>query len=123
MLHQELPSIDVAPLDGASRWLIPALVGAAALTGALLAWMLGYPLVAGLLVAAGLIGAAAMHLAGRRARPLAPTVEGLSSGPDYSIVGSTLGLSREPAALTDSDGGLLIANSAYRERFGGPAHH
>jgi len=119
MLHQELPSIDVTPLDGASRWLVPALVGGAALTGALLAWMLGFPLVAGLFVAGGLVGATAVALADKRTRPHAPPVKGLNLAPDYSIVGSTLGLSREPAALTDSDGGLLIANSAYRERFGG----
>jgi two-component system cell cycle sensor histidine kinase/response regulator CckA len=119
MLHQELPSIDVTPLDGASRWLVPALVGGAALTGALLAWMLGSSLGAGLFAAAGLVGVAVAALAGKRARPLAPEVGCLNLSPDYSIVGSTLGLSKEPAALTDSEGGLLVANGAYRERFGG----
>jgi two-component system cell cycle sensor histidine kinase/response regulator CckA len=40
-------------------------------------------------------------------------------GPDYSLVGSALGLSREPTALTTSEGSLLIVNAAYREHFGG----
>ena len=48
MLHQELPQADVTPLDGVSRWLMPALVSGAAWSGAVLAWLFGYPLVAGL---------------------------------------------------------------------------
>src|SRR5688572_23728421 len=119
MLHQELPSIDVLPLDGAPRWLVPALVVGAALTGALLAWLLGYPLAAAGFVVAGLVGATAVKLADRRSRPAFVQSGTLSLAPDYSVIGSTLGLSREPAALTNSDGGLLIANSAYRDRFGG----
>ena len=119
MLHQELPSADVTPLDGATRWLVPVLVGGAALTGALLAWLLGYSLVAAGFVVAGLVGAAAVKLADKRSEPAIPQAAALSLAPDYSVIGSTLGLSREPAALTNSNGGLLIANSAYRDRFGG----
>ncbi|MBA3511325.1 response regulator [Sphingomonas sp.] len=119
MLHQELPAIDASSLDGVSRWLVPALVGAAALTGALLAWLLGYPLVAAGIAVAGLAGAIAVRLADRRSEPAIPQSATLSLAPDYSVIGSTLGLSREPAALTDCDGGLLVANSAYRDRFGG----
>ncbi len=118
MLHQELPSADLTPLDGATRWLVPALVGGAALTGALLAWLLGYPLVAGAFVVAGLVGAVAVKLADKRSAPAIPQAGVLNLAPDYSVIGSTLGLSRQPAALTNSDGGLLIANSAYRDRFG-----
>ena len=40
-------------------------------------------------------------------------------GPDFSLVGSTLGLSRDPTALTSSEGSVLVVNNAYRERFGG----
>ena len=43
----------------------------------------------------------------------------MSLGPDYSLVGSALGLSRDPTALTTSEGSLLIVNAAYRDRFGG----
>ena len=48
-----------------------------------------------------------------------PIGEPLSVGPDFSLVGSTIGLCAEPVALTSAEGSLLIANSAYRERFGG----
>jgi two-component system cell cycle sensor histidine kinase/response regulator CckA len=117
MLHQELPAIDATPLDGVSRWLMPALVGGAALTGALLLWLLDYPLVAGSFALAGLAAALAAAHWDQRAKP--PAVESLSLSPDYSIIGSALGLTREPAALTDGEGNLLIANIAYRDRFGG----
>ena len=120
MLHQELPLTDATPLDGVSRWLVPALVGGAAASGALLAWLLGFPLVAMALLAAGLAGAGGLALADRgagTAMPSAP-VHGLALTSDYSLVGAALGLTREPAAVTSSEGALLIANSAYRERFG-----
>ena len=117
MLYQELPPVDQAPLDGAAPWLIPALALGAGLTGALLAAMLGYLLPAGLLVAAGLVGAVALRLTEARAKP--PVVEPVSLAPDYGILGSALGLSRDPAALTSGEGSLLVANSAYRDRFGG----
>jgi two-component system cell cycle sensor histidine kinase/response regulator CckA len=45
--------------------------------------------------------------------------ESMVMGPDYAVVGSALSLSGDPAALTTSEGSLLIVNSAYRERFGG----
>src|SRR5262249_12410114 len=47
------------------------------------------------------------------------TDEPLVVGPDYSLLGAALGLSREPTALTTGEGALLIVNSEYRERFGG----
>jgi two-component system cell cycle sensor histidine kinase/response regulator CckA len=118
VLHQELPSTDLTPLDGVSRWLVPALVGGAALTVAVLLWLLGLPLAAGVLAVVGVTSVPVLkRWETTRAAP--PAIAGLSLGPDYSIIGSALGLSREPAALTDSDGKLLIANSAYRDRFGG----
>ncbi|HUE78619.1 MAG TPA: response regulator [Sphingomicrobium sp.] len=109
--------IDVNPLGGVSRWLLPVLAGGAALTGGLLLWLLGYPLAGGLFAAAGVAAAAVLDR--REARAKLPAVEGLSLAPDYAVIGSTLGLSREPAALTDSEGEPLIVNSAYRDRFGG----
>src|SRR5829696_9015325 len=117
MLYQELPSIDATPLDGGSRWLMPALLGGAALTAASLSWLLGYPMVAAGVAAVGLVGAIAVLLAEKRAD--LPAVEPLGVAPDYSVIGSTLGLSPEPAVLTSGEGSVLIANGAYRERFGG----
>ncbi len=119
MLYQELPSIDSAPLDGVSRWLTPALVGGAALTGSLLAWLVGYPLAAAAFIAGGLIGATATAFKWPAKRAALPATDTLSLGPDYSVIGSTLGLTREPAVLTSGEGSVLIANSAYRDRFGG----
>ncbi|MEO8547626.1 MAG: response regulator [Sphingomicrobium sp.] len=98
---------------------MPALVGGAALTGALLLWLVGLPLASGLLAAAGVASVPILKRweAARAVPP--PAIDELGSAPDYAIVGSALGLTREPAALTDGDGKLLIANSAYRDRFGG----
>ena len=72
---------------------------------------------AGLFALSGLVGAPAAAFLDKRPQP--PAVEKLSLAPDYSVIGATLGLTREPAALTDGEGNLLIANSAYRDRFGG----
>src|SRR6266576_6115224 len=107
MLYQELPRIESTRLDGWGRWLIPALVIAAAATIALLLLIVGQPLFAGASLVAGLIGAAIVQL---RARPVVTSTEPLAVGPDYSLLGSALGLSREPTALTNSAGSLLIAN-------------
>ena len=116
MLHQELPTLDIKPLDGAARWLMPALLGGAALTGALLFWLIGQPLIGGLFVVGCGALAAIMILLDRR--PQGGTVETLVAGPDYAILGSALGLIDNAAALTGGEGDLLIANAAYRERFG-----
>src|SRR3982750_2880966 len=116
MLYQELPRIESSPLDGWGRWLAPAVVTGAGLTAAVLLLLIGQPLFAGGAVLAGLAIAAFIYL--RTPKAITPG-EPLIVGPDYSLVGSALGLSREPTALTTSEGSLLIVNSAYRERFGG----
>src|SRR6478672_2265042 len=115
MLYQELPRIDSTPLDGWGRWLVPAVVGAAAVTAALFLILAGLPLVGGAAILAGIGGiAAVLRKSGERKSHAEP----LEVGPDYSLVGSALGLSRDPVALTDGEGSLLVVNSAYRERFG-----
>jgi two-component system cell cycle sensor histidine kinase/response regulator CckA len=116
MLYQELPTIDSAPLDGWGRWLAPALIAAAALTAALVLLLLRQPWVAAGAFVAGLAGAALARLRPARREE---TPEPLATGPDYALVGSVLGLSDDPVALTTGEGSLLLVNAAYRERFGG----
>jgi two-component system cell cycle sensor histidine kinase/response regulator CckA len=116
MLHQELPQIDSSPLDGWGSWLAPALIAGAALSAALLLLVLGLPGYAGMTAAAGALAGGATYWRGSRAQPVR---EAIVTGPDYALVGSALGMCREAAALTAEDGSLLIANSAYSERFGG----
>jgi two-component system, cell cycle sensor histidine kinase and response regulator CckA len=116
MLYQALPRIESTPLDGWSRWLVPALVLGAALSTALVLLLADLPLLAGVAAAAG---AAAALVSRLRTRPHPLPAEPLVAGPDYSVVGAALGLAKEAAALTTGEGSLLIANAAYRERFGG----
>ncbi|MGH6783988.1 MAG: PAS domain-containing protein, partial [Sphingomicrobium sp.] len=82
---------------------------------AILLLLAGQPLLGG---AAAVGGAIAAAIAGRSVRESGGAGPGLAAGPDFSLVGSAMGLAREPAALTDGEGRLLIANAAYRERFG-----
>ncbi|MEA3068215.1 MAG: two-component system, cell cycle sensor histidine kinase and response regulator CckA, partial [Sphingomonadales bacterium] len=118
MLYQELPRIDSTPLDGWGRWFVSALIAAAAVTAAVVLLLVGHPMLGGLAVSAGAV-AAAFTLRGSGV--LAVPAEALAGGPDYSLVGSALGLSRDPVALTDGEGGLLVVNTPYRERFGSVA--
>src|SRR5438445_10603739 len=118
MLYQELPRSDSTPLDGWVAWLTPALSGAAGLTAAVILLLVGHIALAGIALLAG-IGAAA--LAFRRPDSAEASSESLVGGPDYSLVGAALGLSRDPVALTDGEGTMLVVNAAYRERFGGAA--
>jgi two-component system cell cycle sensor histidine kinase/response regulator CckA len=118
MLYQELPRIDSTPLDRWGRWLAPTLAAATALTAALLLLLVGYPVVAGLATLTG-FGAAVILL--RKPSTIASAAEAIVAGPDYSLLGSALGLSRDPVALTNGEGSLLVVNAAYRERFGGTA--
>ena len=115
MLYQELPRIDSTPLDGWSRWLASALAGAAGITAAFVLALAGYPRIGGLAVLAGAV--TAILLLRRPAAPAAPAGP-LVGGPDYSLVGSTLGLSQDPVALTSGEGSLLVVNATYRGRFG-----
>ena len=116
MLYQELPRIESTPLDRWARWLAPALVFGAGLSAALILLLLGQPLFAG---GAVVIGATGALLAYVRTPARRIAAEPLVAGPDYSVVGAALGLAREPAALTNGEGSVLIANAAYRNRFDG----
>jgi two-component system, cell cycle sensor histidine kinase and response regulator CckA len=115
VLYQELPRIESSGLE-ASRWLVPALVVGAGLTVALFLLLGGQLLFGTAAIFAALAGAAFFYF---KTPTELPSDEPLIIGPDYSLLGSALALSREPVALTTSEGSLLIVNSAYRERFGG----
>ncbi|WP_230558738.1 hypothetical protein, partial [Sphingomonas segetis] len=95
---------------------MPALVGGAAASAAILLLLLGQPLIAGALTLAGAAAAAFAYLR-TPANPAA--AEPLVVGPDFALLGSALGLSSDPVALTTGEGSLLLVNGAYRERFGG----
>ncbi|HET8749597.1 MAG TPA: response regulator [Sphingomicrobium sp.] len=116
MLYQELPRIESTPLDGWERGLAPALIVGAAATVALLLFLIAQPLIAGGVLLAGLVVAGFAY--GRSPAPSAPS-EPLLPGPDYALLGSALGLSGDPVALTTAEGSLLLVNAVYRERFGG----
>ena len=116
MLYQELPAIESTRLDGWGRWLAPALIVGAGATAAILLLFARQPLIAGAIAIAGLVSAAVAYL--RSGSSPAPA-GALVVGPDYALLGSALGLSGDPVALTTSEGSLLLVNLAYRERFGG----
>jgi two-component system, cell cycle sensor histidine kinase and response regulator CckA len=114
MLYQELPRIDSTSLDGMGRWLAPLLVAAGAATAGIILLLVGYPWIAAAVLVIGMIAAI---LSSRQYARQVSLGEPLVAGPDYSLVGSALSLSRDPVALTDGDGSVLVVNSAYRERF------
>ncbi len=116
MFHQELPDIAIGPDGAADRWLLPVIGAALAMTAAALLWMGGMLLAAGLvlLVGLGVIGLATW----RKERSAPAPTESLAGSPDFSLVGSSLALCSESAAITSADGTLLVANTVYRERFG-----
>jgi two-component system cell cycle sensor histidine kinase/response regulator CckA len=116
MLHQELPSIESAALDGWGRWIAPALIVAGSITIAVLLLIAGKPLVAAALVVLAAVAVAILFY--RQPQPSRPSGP-LVVGPDYALLGSALGLSTDPVALTTGEGSLLLVNAAFRERFGG----
>lgn len=116
MLYQELPKIGSTPLDRWGRWLVPAVIAGAAITAGILLLLIGQLWLA---AAALFLGSAAAAFAYVRDEAVVPTETPLVVGPDFSLVGAALALSRDPTALTSAEGSLLIVNPAYRERFGG----
>ena len=116
MIYEQIDLADPEPLDGGLRWLVPGLVAAAAASGALLFYLIGQSLYAGLFLAgfvAMLVAAFVIDRRGHRQVEIAPMVL-----PDLGLVGSALSLSPDAAALTDADGAARSVNSAYRTRFG-----
>ena len=117
MLYEQLAPIEARPLDGGLRWLVPALVAAAAGSGALLFFMVGQPLFAGLFLAgfvAMLVAAFVIDRRGARRVEVEPIVLA-----DIALLGSVLDVAAEPAILTALDGTLRSVNAAYKARFPG----
>ncbi|WP_118857078.1 response regulator [Sphingomonas mesophila] len=116
MLEQQLALIE-APPQRPLPWLVPALVAAAAASGAVLFALAGEPFYAGLFVAGMVAMLVAAFVIEKReaARASAPVTIAL---PDYALAAALLESARDAAALTDSEGALVSANSAFRERFG-----
>ncbi len=116
MIDRQLALLEAEPPAGL-RWLVPALVAAAAASGALLFASVGEPLFAGLFLAgvvAMLVAAFILEKRGGAAEEAAPSL----AVPDYSLASAALNQTPDPAALTDREGQLLGTNSAYRSRYG-----
>jgi len=116
LLYEQFDLAESKPLDGGLRWLVPVLVAAAAASGALLFFLIGQPLYGGLFLAgfvAMLVAAFVIDRRSSRRVEVAPLIL-----PDLALVGSALGLSLDPAAMTQADGTLQSINSAYKSQFG-----
>ncbi|QIK96139.1 response regulator [Sphingomonas sp. HDW15A] len=116
MLERQLALLE-SEAPGRLPWLVPALVAAAAASGALLFTWAGEPIYAGLFVAGMVAMLVAAFVIERRAT-VAPLAAPALAAPDYALVASLLGTSSHPVALSDASGRLVSANAAYRKRFG-----
>jgi two-component system cell cycle sensor histidine kinase/response regulator CckA len=116
VIDRQLALLEAEP-PGGMRWLVPALVAAAAASGALLFASVGEPLFAGLFLAgvvAMLVAAFVLEKRSGTAEASAPPVP----VPDFGLASAALNLSRDPAAITDARGRLLATNTDYRSRYG-----
>jgi two-component system cell cycle sensor histidine kinase/response regulator CckA len=117
MLYEQLDLAEIEPSGGGLRWLVPALVAAAAASGALLFFIIGQPIYGGLFLAgfvAMLVAAFVVEKRSNKRVEVEPVIL-----PDLALVGSALSLSTSPAAITAADGTLRSVNTAYKARFGG----
>jgi two-component system cell cycle sensor histidine kinase/response regulator CckA len=116
LLYEQFDLAESKPLDGGLRWLVPALVAAAAVSGALLFFLIGQPwygapFLAGF--AAMLVAAFVIDRRGSRRVEAAPLIL-----PDLALVGSALSFSSDAVAMTHADGTLQSINPAYKAQFG-----
>jgi two-component system cell cycle sensor histidine kinase/response regulator CckA len=116
LLYEQFDLAEAEPLRGGLRWLVPALVAAAAASGAVLFYLLGQQLYGALFLAgfvAMLVAAFVIDRRSARRIEVAPLIL-----PDLALVGTALGLSSDPVAMTLADGTLKSVNAAYKARFG-----
>ena len=116
MLDRQIALLEAEPPGGVT-WLVPALVAAAAGSGALLFAAVGEPMFAGLFLAGVVAMLVAAFVLERRSVRAGVTAAPLPV-PDFGLAAAILGLSRDGAALSDASGRLLSANAPYRTRFG-----
>jgi two-component system cell cycle sensor histidine kinase/response regulator CckA len=115
MLERQLALIEAEPPRGLHR-LVPALVAAAAASGALLFAWAGEPVYAGLFVAGMVAMLVAAFVIERRAGAGAAVAVPIPA-PDFALAASLLGASTDAAALSDPAGLLVSANKLYSDRF------
>src|SRR5690349_991986 len=115
MLERQIALLEAQP-SGQLPWLVPALVAAAAASGALLFTWAGEPTYAGLFVA-GMVAMLVAAFVIERRGTIAPAETSTLAAPDYALAASLLGTSSDAVALTDASGRLVSANHAYRSRF------
>ncbi|WP_245600330.1 hybrid sensor histidine kinase/response regulator [Sphingomonas jaspsi] len=118
-MYEQLTSLDQEPLDKGWRWLVPALVAAAAASGAVLFFILGEPIYGGLFVAGFVAMLVAAFVIDRRGTKAVETETVYL--PDLSLIGASIGMADAATALTDRLGVLLSVNPAYRAAFGDEA--
>jgi two-component system cell cycle sensor histidine kinase/response regulator CckA len=116
MLHARLAVLDAEPVRSGEPWLFPALAGIGLAALAVAGLAAGYPWLGGGLGLLAVLGAG-LALSLRRA-PAIPDVPARAV-PDLALIASSLSLCPDPVALTDSEGGLLGVNEAYRTLFPG----
>jgi two-component system cell cycle sensor histidine kinase/response regulator CckA len=116
VIDRQLALLEAEPPTGL-RWLVPALVAAAAASGALLFASVGEPLFAGLFLAGVVAMLVAAFVLERRSGGTPAVTLGVAV-PDYALAAAALNLTHDPAALTDREGQLLGTNTAYRARYG-----
>src|SRR5262245_5411726 len=104
MLYEQFDLAEAEPLSGGLRWLVPALVAAAAASGALLFFLIGQQLYGALFLAgfvAMLVAAFVIDRRGSRRVEAAPVIL-----PDLALVGSAIAMSQDAVAMTEAGGAL-----------------
>ncbi|WRP26000.1 response regulator [Sphingomonas sp. LY29] len=116
MLYEQFDRADADLGRDDTRWLVPALVAAAAASGAVLFFLIDQP-VFGALFLAGFVAMLVAAFVVERRGAKSVVVEPLPVA-DLSLIGATLALLPEPTALTNAEGTLQSVNAAFRDRFG-----
>ncbi|MCL6740126.1 response regulator [Sphingomonas sp. RB56-2] len=116
MLYEQFDLAEAEPLKGNLRWLVPALVAAAAASGALLFFLIGQQFYGALFLAGFVAMLVAAFIFDRRGAKRVETPPVIL--PDLALVGSALSLASDPTALTGAEGALRSVNPAYKARFG-----